>query len=188
MKYRITLVLLFINSVVLGQFNFINTGEMAIYNEQIWQIEKTSITVEKNKLKNELFHDALNWGKKLVLEDKRWDIISESDQSILFKGYFDFLYIKNGLVSRFPALITFELLFEDKKLTFNLIELTTRYSAKVLDSNYAYDVTEFTESILTLRPFKKKGRKIKKANDYEKMKRVEYYLNSYFESLSNSIG
>lgn len=188
MKKYLFLLLILANFKTFSQFKFIDTGEMAIYNEQIWKIESQTISIEKNKQRDELYQKSLSWAKSLLLEDNKWNIITENNKSILCKGYFEFLYNKNGSVSSYPALISFELQIEDGKIIFHLNELKTRYEGEAYDPRYPYDVKELSYSILIFRPFKRVGKKIKKAKDYEQMKRVEYYLNNYVDSLSKFIG
>jgi hypothetical protein len=185
---NILLFLIFTNFGSFAQFKFIDTGEMAIYNEQIWKIEELTVSIERNKQRDELYQKSLSWAKSLVLEDNKWNIVTENNKSILCKGYFEFLYNKHGSVSSYPALISFELQIEDGKVIFRLNELKTRYEGEAYNTRYPYDVKELSYSILTFRPYKRVGKKIKKAKDYEQMKRVEYYLNNYVEALSKFIG
>lgn len=171
----------------IAQFKFIDTGEIAIYNEQIWKIVQHDIILESKKSKSLLYSQAISWTKSLTSKEGKWNIITEENKSILCQGTFEFLYNKNGSVSSYPALINFELQFEDEKVIFHLNELKTRYAGEPYDPRYPYDATEKFYSILTFRPYRKVGKKLKKAKDYNQMIRVEYYLNNYVESLSNYI-
>ncbi|WP_304232064.1 hypothetical protein [Jiulongibacter sediminis] len=188
MRVYFFVIALFFSLQLNAQFKFKYSGELASFSEQIWVLDTNIIYIKLNLSKEKAYTRAVDWAQNLASSEHNWIVISGGiENKISLKGEFEFLYNRHGSVSQFPAHLSFDLIISDGQLQFNLNELKTRYGLQIKNTKYPNDVHEKYYSLLVQRPFKLKGKKLKEIDGFVVMKRVEFYLNQYLNSLTEFI-
>lgn len=163
-----------------SQFKYYDTGERAIYDEQIWKLD-SSVLVQANYENNYL--RIKEWisqnieSKKIVVS---YDVEGET---VRFKTFHNLFYLKSKeRLGSYPFYCEFQIRIKGKnEAIFDIISIIYKERDNIRDE-VIRDV-----SLFEIRPYRTVGKRTKKMNDYPSMISVEKYLLELHGSLSEFV-
>lgn len=161
-----------------SQFRYYDSGERAVYGEQIWKLNTTSPIDINSK---EAYLQAQEWINENI-ESKQIEVTNEiGGQLIRFKTYHDLTYlITKERVGTYPIYCQFEISIKDS-LRLSVISIIFK-EQDTLDYRKIHDV-----SLLEIRPYRTIGKRSRKTDKYTQMLRIEKYLYDLHADISKYI-